>query len=75
MGDIHAVDDKNEDFLKASSHWKDFLPHIERVMEIERVASADAAGFVARMLRRRPGVYAVRYGQPTTRLRLIEYLY
>ena len=64
MEDIHAVDDHTIDFLKTSSYWKYLLPHIERVIETERTASTDTAGFVARVHKQRRDVFAIRCGNP-----------
>lgn len=61
MEDILKVDARSIGLLKASSRWKSSLSHIERIIENERASPSNAAGFVARTFRRRPGaVYAVR---------------
>lgn len=63
MADMVDVDARSVALMKASSSWKTLLPHVERVVEDERVSVAAGAttSFVARTLRKRPGVvYAVR---------------
>lgn len=61
MEDIVKVDHKSMSLLQASSLWKGSVPHIERVVEKERLLSAEKSDFVARTFRQRPSVvYAVR---------------
>lgn len=61
MEDILKVDDRSIGLLQVSSRWKGSLPHIERIIDTERVTPTNLAGFVARTFRQRPGaVYAVR---------------
>lgn len=61
MEDMLKVNHKGIGLLQDSSRWKDSLPHIERIIETERETPTNAAGFVARTFRQRPGVvYAVR---------------
>ncbi|CAM9821749.1 unnamed protein product, partial [Scytosiphon promiscuus] len=62
MEGMVRVDDRSMGLLRASSLWKSSLPHIERVLEKERLSSAEKCDFVARTFRQRPSVvYAVRY--------------
>lgn len=61
MENLVRVDDGSMGLLQASSLWKESLAHIERIVERERLLSAERSDFVARTFRQRPGVvYAVR---------------